>query len=216
MNYTGKDLCVVRGNNQVASAPIFEGTPIYSPTVDLSGWEYLYLGLGLTLPYYTRKEGYVPFLESSVKDPDYDESIPLNIQFSQYTKTCTWPKCTPFIDYTWNKIGRGPYGPPYEYYIVPSSMTILYGIKRSLEIVVLWHQLNIGWQAQSIGVLPAGATEVTFSGQYGGGCDSTESTAWYFVIRDNNTKEDIVSTPWMSFNSASPTRCPEITRRWWK
>jgi hypothetical protein len=119
------------------------------------------------------------------------------------------------INYTWNRIGRGPYGPPYEDYIVPSSMTIPYGIKRSLEIVVLWHQLNIGWQAQSIGVLPAGATEVTFSGQYGGGADTYASTAWYFVIRDNDSKTDIASTPWMSYDSASPSQL-EITRRWWK
>lgn len=211
MQYTGKTLCVVRGNNQIVSAPIFEGIPIYTPApTQMYGWEYL--SVGIQYPLNPPTGGYIPF--NNIGGADFD-SIPLSVRFSQYTKTCTWPKCIATINYTWTSVSHGPYGGgPFEYFIVPGSIAIPYGIRRSLEIVVLWHQLNIGWQAQSIGVISPLATSVSFSGQYGGGYNGTDTTSWYFVIRDNDSKTDIARTSEMSYNSSTSSEL-EIARNWW-
>lgn len=85
----------------------------------------------------------------------------------------------------WHWDGRsGPYS--VFRYICPDSATLDFGIHTDLEIIVLWHTTNIGWQSATVGTIPAGATSITMSGQYGGqisGSSSTLVTAWYFLVR---------------------------------
>lgn len=73
-------------------------------------------------------------------------------------------------------------------FICPDSATLDFGIHTTLEVVVLWHTLGIGWQSAVVGTIPAGATSVTMSGEYGGitwssGGTTNLVTAWYFVVR---------------------------------
>lgn len=71
-------------------------------------------------------------------------------------------------------------------FICPDSATLNFGIHTDLEVVVLWHETNVGWHSAVVGTIPAGATSITMSGEYGGTISAQTGnliTAWYFLIR---------------------------------
>lgn len=82
---------------------------------------------------------------------------------------------------------KGSSGPYTNYrWICPDSATLNFGIHTDLEVVVLWHETGIGWHSATVGTIPAGATSITMSGEYGGAVSGSASsfiTAWYFVVR---------------------------------
>lgn len=71
-------------------------------------------------------------------------------------------------------------------FICPDSATLDFGIHTDLEVVVYWHETNVGWHSATVGTIPAGATSITMSGEYGGTIVAQTGnliTAWYFLIR---------------------------------
>ncbi len=90
--------------------------------------------------------------------------------------------CNCNLQWHWNR-----YSDPYHdfCYICPDSATLDFGIHTELEVVVYWHTTGIGWQSAVVGTIPAGATSITMTGQYGGisSNDSQIVTAFYFLVR---------------------------------
>ena len=71
-------------------------------------------------------------------------------------------------------------------FICPDSATLDFGIHTPLEVIVFWHETNVGWHSATVGTIPAGATSITMSGEYGGTISAQTGnliTAWYFLIR---------------------------------
>lgn len=82
------------------------------------------------------------------------------------------------------RYSSGPYN-SYTY-ICPDSATLDFAIHTDLEIVALWYTTGYGWQSSVCGTIPAGATSVQMSSEYGGETTASVAqrvTAWYFIAR---------------------------------
>lgn len=93
-------------------------------------------------------------------------------------------------------------------WICPDSATLDFGIHTELEIVVFWHETIRGWHSAVVGTIPAGATSITMSGEYGGaisGSSNTYITAWYFLIRSKVAYRTISGTCTWTMVSATIT-----------
>lgn len=168
--FSGHRLHVVGSNNTEYRYPIFDD-PNDIPT----GMYSMKYQIDDTTTGYIRS---LPESQYPVAGLHYKNNNGIYTAFNENSLKCN-------LQWHWN--GRSD---PYNTwrFICPDSATLDFGIHTTLEIVVLWHTLGIGWQSAVVGTIPAGATSVTMSGEYGGitwssGGTTNLVTAWYFVVR---------------------------------
>lgn len=166
--FSGHRLHVVGSNNTEYQYPIFDSQSD--------------IPLGMTSFQYqidANTTGYIKALPQSIYPVPglhiKDGSNRIITAFNNSTLNCN-------LKWHWNR-----YSDPYHdfCYICPDSATLDFGIHTELEVVVLWHTTGIGWQSAIVGTIPAGATSITMSGQYGGISSNYHQivTAFYFLVR---------------------------------
>lgn len=166
--FSGHSLHVVGSNNTEYTYPIFDsqsdiptGMTSFQYQIDDSTTGYI-----KALP-----QSYYPVGGLHIHDGSR-----IITAFSQSSDSCR-------LQWHW-RTSSGPYT-TYKW-ICPDSATLDFGIHTELEIVVLWHDTGYGWQSAVVGTIPAGATSITMSGEYGGAISGSSNTyidAWYFVVR---------------------------------
>lgn len=165
--FSGHRLHVVGSNNTEYQYPIFDD-PNDIPT-GMSSIKYQ-IDANTT--------GYIKALPQSqypVPGLHIKDNSRIITAFNHNTNNCN-------LQWHWNR-----YSDPYHSfcYICPDSATLDFGIHTELEVLVFWHTTGIGWQSAVVGTIPAGATSITMSGEYGGIIDNSSQivTAYYFLVR---------------------------------